>query len=368
VFWSRTAGRNFTAPTGKTTEETPPPENKKLDIFETLGYAELIALPPPDYLVKPFLLKGYVGCVFGATQTAKSFWALMMCLILADQGFNVLYLAGENSTGYGLRLKAWYEHNCKEPNKHFKLIRRPLNFLDSPTVDKLILTIKETFVEAAPVLIVVDTLSKSYLGGDENDSEDMRYFVASCERLRDAFGSTILVNHHSPKSGGTPRGSSVIEGDFDILIEATKDGSVTGEKRVTYTCIKQKDAPGFDPVTYKVIETGDHPTLEKSCILEVVEEDKPQFKNQPINRVSASQFKILEVIGMEIFASGVGPSTIMEQLGIVFRTDAKSKSAFIRDLNKLLNSNYITQERKGKNTYYTLTAKGRDIVCDDVDF
>jgi predicted transcriptional regulator len=71
---------------------------------------------------------------------------------------------------------------------------------------------------------------------------------------------------------------------------------------------------------------------------------------------------------MEIFASGVGPSTIMEQLGIVFRTDAKSKSAFIRDLNKLLNSNYITQERKGKNTYYTLTAKGRDIVCDDVDF
>jgi predicted transcriptional regulator len=340
----------------------------KPDIFEVLDYDALISLPPPDYLIKPFLLKGYIGCVFGATQTAKSFWALMMCLVLADQGFNVLYLAGENATGYGLRLKAWYEHYNKTPNKHFKLIRRPLNFLDNPTMDKLISTIKETFPDGAPVLIVVDTLSKSYLGGDENDSEDMRYFVTNCERLRDTFGSTVLVNHHSPKSGGTPRGSSVIEGDFDILIEATKDGSVSGEKRVTFTCVKQKDAPGFDPVTYKVVETGDLPTLEKSCVLEVVEDEKAQYKSGPINRVNPGQTKILEVIGMEIFAGGVGPSTIMEQLGIVFRTDQKSKSAFNRDLNKLLTNGYIVQDRKGKNTYYTLTAKGRDIVFEDEDF
>lgn len=334
-------------------------------LYEVLDYYDLIALPGPQWLIEPLLIKSYVCCVYGPTQTAKSFWVLDKGMQLAEAGQYVLYLAGENSIGYGHRMRAWYQYFEKQPNSFIKFIRRPVNFLKPDAIQNLIKTIERKFNGHKPVLIIVDTLSKSYQGGDENDSTDMREFVLSCEVLRDTFDSTVLVNHHTPKStGGTPRGSGVITGDFDTLIEAAKDTTATTSKRVTFTCTKQKDAKEFGTILYDLVEPTDGFDLEDSCVLDPVDTNGQPF----IPGVGTSLHTtdtgkaILETIGMEIYSSGIGPTSIMDQLGIPHRKEPKAKSSFNRELNNLLVAKFIQKRIQGKFSYYTLTPKGNDVI------
>lgn len=336
----------------------------KSELFEVLSYEDLRNLPKPKWLVEPFLVEGYVACLFGPTQTAKSFWAIDLCLKLCHQGQQVMYLAGENSAGYGLRLDAWHDHFNKPRTTNFKLIRRPVNFLQPDIIQKLIDTIDYQYRDLpAPTLIVVDTLSKSYLGGDENDSKDMREFLKSCETLRDRYKCTVLVVHHSPKAGGTPRGSGVILGDFDTIIEANKITSPDpNSKKVVYTCYKQKDAPEFQPVTYAVTALGVN-TIEQSCVLEELIEDTAPGAYQSVPTIDLDQVAILQVLDMELFSGGITHSALMGQLNIPYKTEAKSKSAFNRSLEALLKGRYILKNEANKNRpTYTITAGGKDIL------
>lgn len=335
--------------------------------FEVLTYEDLRSLPKPSWLIEPFLVEGYVACLFGPTQTAKSFWAIDICMQLCHQDKQVLYLAGENSAGYGLRLDAWHTHFNKPRTTNFKLIRRPVNFLQPDTVKKLLDTINHQYRDLPnPSLIVVDTLSKSYQGGDENDSKDMREFLAACELLRNTYKCTVLVVHHSPKAGGTPRGSGVILGDFDTIIEANKVTSPDpNSKKVVYTCYKQKDAPEFKPITYAVVELGQH-TIEASCVLEKLDDDTGSVPTGPT--IDPDRIAILEVLNMELFSNGITHSTLMGQLNIPYKTEPKSKSVFNRHLEALLKDRYIVKNEavKGRPAY-TITLSGKDILG-PVDF
>jgi KaiC/GvpD/RAD55 family RecA-like ATPase len=333
------------------------------ETFEVLDFFDLQKLPPPNWLIEPILLKAYIGCLYGPTQTAKSFWILHQALTLADAGRKVLYLAGENSRGYANRMQAWYEHFGKEPNDNIKFIRRPVNFLQKDQIDKLITTIDRAFKGEKPELIIVDTLSKSFSGGDENDAAYMRDFVTSCERLRDAYGACVLVVHHTPKGGGTPRGSSVIECDFDTLIEAGKKQPGGTEKIVIYKCVKQKDAKEFADLTYRLVEKGNGFDLESSCVLEEISpiagEETPTSKK----RITEQGKKILETLNMGIYLSeGLSPSKAMAMLDIDAKKNPSSKTIFYNDLNLLFEKSYVSKSRSGNSTYYTITQAGKDVL------
>jgi putative DNA primase/helicase len=50
-----------------------------------------------------------------------------------------------------------------------------------------------------PVLIIIDTLSRTFGSGNPNQPSDMNAFVAACDRLKEATRAHVLVVHHGGK-------------------------------------------------------------------------------------------------------------------------------------------------------------------------
>jgi RecA-family ATPase len=78
-------------------------------------------------------------------------------------------------------------------------------------------------------LIVVDTLNRAMIGGNENAPEDMGTFIRNVTGIRAYTHAHIAIIHHETKSsdGKNPRGHSSLEGVDDALINVEKrqDGS-----------------------------------------------------------------------------------------------------------------------------------------------
>lgn len=92
-----------------------------------------------------------------------------------------------------------------------------------------------TNTKITPKLIVVDTLAMYMHDADENSSMEMGAFLRGCEKLKKAFGSTILFVHHNGKvAGSSERGSSSLRGGADTMLEVKKDK--TG--KITLSCDK----------------------------------------------------------------------------------------------------------------------------------
>lgn len=340
-------------------DEPPAPK-----LYNVLDYFDLLDLPPLQWLLEPYLVKNYLCCLYGPTQTAKSLWVLDKALTLADRNYQVLYLAGENSYGYGNRLTAWYQFNNKEPNRNFKIIRTPVNFLDPESVAQLNRTIEALYPDRKPDLIVVDTLSKSFSGGDENDSAFMRRFAETCTGLIETYQTTVVVIHHTPKSGGTPRGSSVIEGDFDTLIEAGKSDQGSNEKFVTYTCKKQKDAKEFEKELYRVVITGDGYNLDHSAVLERVEGEAAQDHSFGTTPLTELALNILRTLNMAVHEEGLSPSKIMDYLEIDYKNNPSAKTTFYKNMNVVYERGFVGKKAGVRigSTVYFINQAGKDLV------
>lgn len=86
-------------------------------------------------------------------------------------------------------------------------------------------------------LVVIDTVSRSIPGADENAQSAMTQFVKACETLSHRFGAAVLAVHHSSKTGGL-RGSTVLQGAAYVVLRVKK-GDVG---RVRFLkCEKSKD-------------------------------------------------------------------------------------------------------------------------------
>jgi len=71
-------------------------------------------------------------------------------------------------------------------------------------------------------LIVVDTLSVTFGGGDENGPEDMGLYVSNIKRIKDSTGAAVLIVHHAGKDESRGmRGHSALLGalDAEFMVE-----------------------------------------------------------------------------------------------------------------------------------------------------
>ena len=91
-----------------------------------------------------------------------------------------------------------------------------------------------------PGIIVIDTLARSMVGMNENDSMDAGLVIAAMDAVRDHFECTVILIHHSGKDDSRgARGSSAFFGGFDVIYEVT---AAIETKAAKITCKKMKDA------------------------------------------------------------------------------------------------------------------------------
>jgi hypothetical protein len=160
----------------------------------------------------------------------KSFVALDMAMCIATgipwhgkpvkQGL-VVYLAAEGSHGLGRRAIGWRRTRGRDlPKPAFKLIPHGVA-LTSDDLDAMVAAILALGV--MPVLIIIDTLARTFGAGDENKQADMNAYVSAADRLREATGANVLIVHHSGvHEDKRERGSNVLRGAADTVIKVSR--------------------------------------------------------------------------------------------------------------------------------------------------
>ena len=219
-----------------------------------LSLGQLASLPPPTPLVDGLIFRNTLVNVFGPPASFKSFLALDIGLSIAHGGTwhgrevhtgGVLYIAGEGSAGIRKRAMAWMQnHGVIDNGEPFFVLPQAVNIRDKAEVDALIEETRETL---QPALVIIDTLARTFGGGDENSNVDMGEFIMQCDRIKSAFdGATVMIIHHSGKDTTRgARGHSSLYGAVDTELELKR---TQGSDTVTIRNSKQKDAEETDGI------------------------------------------------------------------------------------------------------------------------
>ncbi|MFP3464574.1 AAA family ATPase [Leifsonia sp. SIMBA_070] len=198
------------------------------------------------------LLAGYWG-------TAKSFVAVSLSGALATgtewygrqaQQRRVLYVAAEGTYGIAARFDAWAKHHVRTiPERELEVLTVPVQLNDPEKVEELCKAIRAHEYR----FVVIDTLSKSIVGMDENSAKDMSGAVGALYDILDATnGGNVLVVHHTGKDKATVRGSSALEAGVDTVYQIDKDGDLFRLHRT-----KRKDGPMEDERSFELIPVED---------------------------------------------------------------------------------------------------------------
>lgn len=295
--------------TGFAVDVTSQPANDRLKVY---AWAEFVKLPPSEHLVKGVLDRGAFSVVFGEPNTGKSFFAMDLALHVA-LGWEwrgkkvrpgaVVYIAAEGGRGLIRRLDAFGQHHqIDDPaGLPFYILPAPLDLRDGDgDTGPLIKKIEALGASQRVELVVVDTLARTFGGGNENAPDDMGAFVANMDRIRQQTGAHVLIVHHSGKDaakGG--RGHSSLRGalETEIEVKAGDDGRKTAE------IVKQRDGErgavfGF---TLEVVEVGtdDEGDPITSCVV-VPSEAAPAHRHSRLtgqNRIALE--KLHDLIARE---------------------------------------------------------------------
>lgn len=234
---------------------------------DQLGYA---------WFVEDVFPMGEISLAFGDSGTGKSFAMFDVAMSGARNikwnGLNVepglvIYVAAEAGKGFKKRKIAYtMQHNLEptDPLPFVLLTKRPNFFQDDTDCLSLIEEIKaiaKTY-SVSLVSIVMDTLSALAPGMNENASQDVSMVRRRLVMLQDAFpGAAIIVVHHKPKNGSTPRGHGSLTADFETTIEfETVRDKKTDRGRTIHRGTSRKQREGKTGITWEftlpVIEVG----------------------------------------------------------------------------------------------------------------
>jgi hypothetical protein len=237
---------------------------------QLLTAGQLVTMPPPRWLIDDLLGASTLAVLYGKPGSGKSFLALDWALCVAAgmpwngrevRSGTVLYVAAEGVGGLGIRVRAWTETFRVNLDKIdcIRFFPTAINLLDPARRQGLV----EMSLALEPTFVIIDTLARSMVGGDENSTRDVGLAIDAADHVKTVTGATVLVVHHTSKGGETYRGSSSIEGAADTMILVEAEGA-----NLTVKCEKAKDAEQFQSIklTRSVVTLRGQMTT--SCVLQ----------------------------------------------------------------------------------------------------
>lgn len=255
--------------------------NRASEIEERLvKLSDIGAVLQLNHMVKGWLSRRGLSMLYGPSNAGKTFVALDMAMHVAASkpwrgckvnGGAVLYIAAEGGAGVRNRLAAFKREHPDMASAPFTLLPVGLDLHAQGDA----LAVCEAMPDAAPALVVIDTLARSMGAGDENTAKDAAMFVRNCDLIREATGAHVMVVHHTGKDEDRgARGSSALRAAVDTEINVTSEGEIV--------CKKQRDMAYAEPLHFKLRgvllgqdEDGDPVT---SAVVEAGEPPKPKRK------------------------------------------------------------------------------------------
>lgn len=239
----------------ETADEAPEPQKPGRRL---LTPAECVDSPSRGYVLKGALAPGDVAIIFGEPGAGKSIltphvaYAVAQGRVVFDRRVKsgpVIYVAAEDPHGMMQRIKAHHLTHGDAPGFH--LLVKGADLRDPDGQDRAALLADCRRLQ--PALVVVDTLKAAFSGLDENTSEDMGIVIDFARDIA-ATGAAVILVHHSPKGGDTPRGHSSLNGDADMTIRV----AIEEANRVTGTFLKNRNGPSGTRLSFTIhpVELG----------------------------------------------------------------------------------------------------------------
>jgi hypothetical protein len=322
--------------------ETEPERAVDLLRAKLLSVAMVLDLPAPEALIDGYLMRNTIACLYGKPGSRKTFLALDWSLCIASGTYwkgaevapgRVLFVAAEGVAGLGKRVSSWSEANNVRTFEHgidFLPQSIPLLGLDA------VVLVEELVRENDYALVVVDTLARCMVGGDENSAQDMGRAVDALERIRRASSATVLPLHHDTKDGGTPRGSSALHGAVDTLVQTIAEGD-----RTLIRVEKQKDSEAAPDFALYARSYGESIALDRV----------PETTTDPRSALLESFVALREVEGK----SGV-TRTIWRKAAA---EHGVSESTHYRHVGTLEEEGKVTGSGRGSARIFRTTEEGR---------
>ena len=217
--------------------------------------------------VEGLLTEGGLSVIYGESNCGKSFFALEIAASVATGAKlwgehetvagAVVYVAFEGTHGIQNRFAALSQSGRLFAGAPLALVTTACNLLVVNDALKLAGTVCAV-AEAQPLpvrMVILDTLSRSMAGGDENAASDMTAVVAAADKIRSDTGAHVCFIHHAGKdSARGARGHSSLRAATDTEIEIVRG---TDGVAVVH-CRKQRDLEFFKPLafTLDVVELG----------------------------------------------------------------------------------------------------------------
>jgi hypothetical protein len=230
--------------------------------FQIYRRSDFAKPPGTRWLVRGLILDRKITVLYGAPKKGKSLILhSMACTATAEYadeaqrkwcGFEtrkakMLYVAAEGFSGLLGREDSWTKIHMVRVSKDLAYLRTAINYFSE--TDDIGLALRELKdQDFQPDYVLVDTLSRSMVGGNERDEADiMRVYTHAEEFCRELGDAGMGFAHHSTKDEKNYRGSVAIYGLADGLIECTSERRPEGP-RITLTSKGFKDAKDFEPV------------------------------------------------------------------------------------------------------------------------
>ena len=224
--------------------------------FELLSVSDLSRLPEPEWLIEGLFEQEAQVVLFGPPEKGKTFLALDWALCIATgkpwqqravaRG-PVLYVLTEGLRGMKRRIKAWEQAFATQAPPDFFFLRGDPQLKVAGDVEAVLAVANSRNLH--PKLVVLDTLAKTFVGGEENSAKEMGEWLAGAARLQRETGASVLIVHHTTRPKGNnskkaqERGSSSLRGAVDTMATLQEAAGV-----LTLSCEKQKDHEHFAPV------------------------------------------------------------------------------------------------------------------------
>lgn len=262
-----------------------------------------------DYLVKGWLPRTGLACVWGPSGCGKTFFVTDILLHVAlgrawrgmrVQAGPVVYVAVEDARGIERRAYAFQAYRMAEDHEPV-----PFYIVNAASIDmvrdhaELVDNIRRQVTGEVPVVVAVDTLNRS-LAGSESRDEDMSAYINAASAISEAFGCCTLLIHHCGVEGTRPRGHTSLTAAVDAQIAVSKGG-----ERARAVLEKMKNGPDGAELAFRLMQVelgedcdGDPIT---SCIVEPVEAapaSRPSLKLTPNQKTMLSLLEDTMPTGM----------------------------------------------------------------------
>ena len=327
------------------------PAKEAPDHYRLYTDAEIMDLPPPEWLIEGILPAGGLVQLYGAPGIGKTFLALdwVFCIGTGTPWLGrscmrgrVVYIAAEGRTGLGPRIRAWRVCHGHEDETNVSFVAEPVYMLKPKCVKRLLRTLET--LDPKPSLIVIDTMARCIPGADESAAKDVGLFIAHLDSIRLKLGVTILVIHHIGKDKRRKeRGSTAFRGAADTMISLKKDG-----EGFLIECDKQKESEPFDEIGLKLVKV-DLPDGKTSL---VVDECTLEART---GGLSLKERKALETLAE--FESSKATATEW------CRASNLAVKTFYRCRKFLEKGGYVSRPGlRDRGEMYTITQKGKEAV------